>query len=69
MGDIMPNAELNKKRLSVHVTEMELQLQRYDLRKLEIKDEITKIEENITATALDITKTKEAIDKIQMPVK
>ena len=64
MADIMPNAELNKKRLSVHVSEMELMLERYDLRKLEIQDELRKIEDNIKATHEDIQKTKDSISKI-----
>ena len=65
MGDIMPNIELNKKRLVVHISEMELQLQRYDLRKLEMQDELQKIEENIRATNLDIQNTKDAVAKIK----
>lgn len=61
MADIMPNLELNKKRLSVHVTEMKLQLERLDLRKLEIADELCKIEENIKSINLDIQKTQDQI--------
>jgi hypothetical protein len=65
MADIMPNQELNKKRLSVHVTEMRLQLERLDLRKLEIAEELRKIEENIKATNLDIQNTQDSINKIK----
>jgi len=65
MADIMPNQELHKKRLSVHVTEMKLQLERLDLRKLEIADELRKIEENIKAINLDIQSTQDQISKIK----
>lgn len=64
MADIGPNLDLNKKRLSVHVTEMKLQLERLDLRKMEIAEELRKIDENITATNLDISKTQESIEKM-----
>jgi hypothetical protein len=65
MADITPNLELNKKRLSVHVTEMKLQLERLDLRKLEIADELRKIDENIKATNLDIQNTQDSIAKMK----
>jgi len=62
MADIGHSQELNKKRLQVHVTEMKLQLERFDLRKLEVAEELRKIDENIAATNLDISKTQESID-------
>lgn len=65
MSDIAPNLELSRKRLSVHVTEMKLQLERLDLRKLEIAEEFRKIDENIKATNLDIAKTQESINNIK----
>lgn len=65
MADLGPNLDLNRKRLSVHVTEMKLQLERFDLRKLEIQDELRKIEENIKATNLDIQNTQDSITKIK----
>jgi predicted nucleic acid-binding Zn-ribbon protein len=65
MSDLDPNLELNKKRLSVRVTEMKLQLERLDLRKLEIAEELRKIEENIKATNLDIQNTQEQISKMK----
>jgi hypothetical protein len=64
MADIDHNRALNKKRLEVHVTEMKLQLERFDLRKLEVADELRKIEENIKATLLDIAKTQETINNL-----
>jgi hypothetical protein len=62
MADIGHSQELNKKRLQVHVTEMKLQLERFDLRKLEVAEELRKIDDNIAATNLDIKKTQESID-------
>ena len=62
MADIGHSQALNKKRLQVHVTEMKLQLERFDLRKLEVAEELRKIDENIAATNLDISKTQESID-------
>lgn len=64
MADKMPNLDLTRKRLSVHITEMKLQLERMDLRKLELAEELRKIEENIEATNLDIKNTEESINKI-----
>jgi phage-related tail protein len=65
MADLGPNQELNRKRLQVHVTEMNLQLERFDLRKMEIQEELRKIEENIKATNLDIASTLDSISKIK----
>lgn len=65
MADILPNMDLKKKRLLVHISEMELMLERYDLRKLEIQDELRKIEENIQATQADIKATEDAIAGIK----
>jgi hypothetical protein len=65
MADLDPNKELHAKRLSVHVIEMKLQLERLDLRKLEIAEELRKIEENIKATNLDIQNTQDSIAKIK----
>lgn len=65
MSDLDPNKDLNKKRLQVHVTEMKLQLERLDLRKMEMAEELRKIEENIKATNFDIQNTQDAITKIK----
>jgi hypothetical protein len=64
MADLDPNKELNRKRLSVYVTERKLQLERLDLRKMEIAEELKKIEENIKATNLDIQNTQDQISKM-----
>lgn len=65
MPDLDPNLELNKKRLSVYVTERKLQIERLDLRKMEIAEELKKIEENIKATNLDIQNTQDQILKMK----
>lgn len=65
MADIVPNQDLNRKRLQVHVTEMKLQLERFDLRKMEIQEELRKIEENIKATNVDIQNTQDSITKLK----
>lgn len=65
MADLGPNQDLNRKRLQVHITEMKLQLERFDLRKMEIQEELRKIEENIKATNLDIQTTQDTISKIK----
>ena len=49
MADIDPNLELNRKRLSVYITERKLQLERLDLRKMEIAEELKKIIYDIMA--------------------
>lgn len=64
MGDIKPNLNLHSKRLSVHISEMKLQIERLELRKFEIQDELNKIDENIKASLLDIEKTQEQIDNL-----
>lgn len=50
MADIKPNRDLAKRRLEVQKSELRLSLERMDLRKLEIADELRKIQDNIAAT-------------------
>lgn len=50
MADITLNLDLRKKRITVRISELKLNLERFDLRKAEIADELVKIEENIQAT-------------------
>lgn len=50
MSDIKPNTSLRRLQLQVRVSELNLNLQRMDLRKAEIDDEKVKIELNIEAT-------------------
>lgn len=50
MTDIKPNLTLRKMQLQVRVSELALNLQRMDLRKMEIDHEKIKIDLNIEAT-------------------
>lgn len=50
MADIKPNTALRKMQLQVRVSELNLNLQRMDLRKAELDDEKAKIELNVEAT-------------------
>jgi hypothetical protein len=59
--DITPNLDLRKKRLVVKVNELKLNLDRMELRKMELADELTKIEENTVATL-------KAIDELQKEI-
>ena len=61
MADILPNLELRKKRLTVKISELELNLDRMDLRKMELAEEVTKIEENMNATLKAIDDLKKEL--------
>lgn len=50
MSDNDPNKLLNKKRLSVELSSMRLNLERFDLRIMELDEEKIKINENKEAT-------------------
>jgi len=50
MADIKANPALRKMQYQVRISELQLNLQRMDLRKLELEDEKVKIEVNIEAT-------------------
>ena len=58
MADITPNPELRKKRLKFRILELELNMERMDVRKAEMDEEKAKIDENLTAT-------QKAIDDIK----
>lgn len=60
MSDNDPNKKLNNKRLSVELSTMKLNLERFDLRLMELDEEKVKINENIDAT----NKRIKEIDKI-----
>lgn len=50
MSDIMPNLVLRKAQIEVRISELRLNLQRMDVRKLELDDERTRIDANQEAT-------------------
>jgi hypothetical protein len=59
MSDITPNLDLRKKRIQVKISELALNVERMDLRKMELAEEGAKIDENLLAT----TKAIEALNK------
>lgn len=65
MADIMPNLALNKKRLSVEASAMRLNLERFDLRELELAEEQQKLKENREATLKRITELEKQIQEIK----
>jgi hypothetical protein len=50
MADIGPNLEVRKMQLKIRRSELRLNIERMDLRKLELKDEESRINENMKAT-------------------
>jgi hypothetical protein len=52
MADIKPNLELRKRQIQVRILELQLNLQRMDVRKMELDDEKSKIDTNIEATKI-----------------
>lgn len=58
MSDIAPNLDLRKKQISIRLSELRLNLDRMDLRKMEIEEERKKILDNEKAT-------QKAIEELQ----
>jgi hypothetical protein len=50
MSDNEPNKKLNDKRLQIEVSALQLNLQRFELRFMEIDEEKVKLQENIVAS-------------------
>lgn len=50
MSDIKPNLPLRRMQVQVKISELQLNLQRMDLRKMELDDERVKIDLNVEAT-------------------
>lgn len=50
MSDNDPNFKLNRKRMQVEALGLQLNIQRYELRLMEIEDEKAKIAENIDSS-------------------
>ena len=50
MSDNDPNKKLNDKRLQIEIGTLQVNLQRFDLRLMEIEEERLKVLENIAAT-------------------
>lgn len=62
MADIGPNTVLNRKRLQVHMSEMKLSMERMELRKMELMDELKKIDENVQASQAEIQKIQSQLN-------
>ena len=62
MGDIAPNTELIRRRLKLKKSELAVSMERLDLRKLEILDEVKKIDDNINLT-------RQAIEELDIELK
>jgi hypothetical protein len=60
MSDNDPNKKINNKRLQIEADTMRLNIQRFELRFLEIETEKEKLQENIVAS----TKRIEEIQKV-----
>jgi predicted nucleic acid-binding Zn-ribbon protein len=50
MADLDPNKKLNKKRMEIEIGGLQLNLQRFELRFMEIEEEKVKLQENIDST-------------------
>lgn len=68
MADVMPNLVLEKKKLEVEKDSMKLNLQRSELRILELEDEKDRIAENQEATRKEIANMEKAIEGLQRSV-
>ena len=58
MADITSNKKLNDKRLQIEMGTMQLNLQRFELRFMEIEEEKIKLQENIDASNKRILEIK-----------
>jgi len=50
MSDNDPNKRLNRKRVQIEIGTLQLNLQRFDLRLMEIEEEKIKVQENIDSS-------------------
>ena len=65
MADIAPNLELQKKRIQVRISEMQLSLSRSEVRKMEMAEEEQRINDNINATNLEILKLQDQLKQVK----
>jgi predicted nucleic acid-binding Zn-ribbon protein len=61
MADIVPNKKLNDKRLQIEMGTMQLNLQRFELRLMEIDEEKIKLNENIDASTKRIVEIQKLL--------
>jgi hypothetical protein len=65
MTDIDPNKKLNEKRLQIEAGTLQLNLQRFELRLMEIDVEKVKIQENIDASNKRITEIQSLLTGVK----
>ena len=65
MADITPNAALNRKRLAVEVGSLRLNLERFELREMELAEEQLRLKENKEATLKRIAEIEKQIQEIK----
>lgn len=61
MSDNDPNKKLNDKRLQIEMGTLQLNLQRFELRLMEMDVEKTKLQENIESSTKRIAEIKELL--------
>jgi hypothetical protein len=61
MSNIQQNQELNKMRVKLRISEMNLALERADVRLLELEDEKIRVKENRDATLTEIENLKKQL--------
>jgi hypothetical protein len=61
MTDIDPNKKLNDKRLQIEIGTLQLNLQRFELRFMEIEVEKIKLQENIDSSTTRIVEIKKLL--------
>jgi hypothetical protein len=65
MSDNNPSKNLNKKRLSVELNSMALNIQRVELRHMELEEEKIKLDENIAASNKRILEIQEQLQLME----
>ena len=65
MADVMPNLALARAELELQRAEMELFVRRMAVRKLQMNDELSRIQENEAATALKTAEIQASLAKLE----
>jgi hypothetical protein len=62
MTDQGPNLAILKKRLGIRISEIQIQLDRLDLRKLELNEELNRINDTIKSLNNEMVDAKKQLD-------
>ena len=65
MADLEPNKKLNRKRSEIEVSSLQLNLQRFELRFMEIEVEKVQLKENIDSTNKRIAELQKVLLEVQ----